>query len=90
MAAEAEKYEADAKPMGTTFWVSIPWIDLSYRVGDRIGGLDGRGIDLPKQNGEEPIPPVVEFATYDFSTQRTKLQLRIGNPEVGGDGSASS
>jgi len=80
MAAEAEKYEADAKPVGTHFWVSLPWVDLTYRVGDRIGGLDGRGIDLPKQDGEDPISPVVEFATYDFSAQRTRLQLRIGNP----------
>ena len=40
--------------MGLLSGVTIPWVDVSYRVGDRIEEVDGRGLSTVTTPGESP------------------------------------
>jgi hypothetical protein len=59
----------------------IPMLDLSWQVGDRVGSINGRNINLCTNAGTEqqelPSFPFVVGVTYDFQgeAQHTTLQL---------------
>ena len=80
MEEEANSYRDADAPMGSRHWLSIPWVDFTYHAGDCIMGISGRGIELPSRPGEAPSYPMVEYVTYDFRLQQTRMQLRVGNP----------
>jgi len=80
MAVEAEALRQKSKPPSTEVFVAIPWMEFSYRVGDRISKIDGRDIQLPRYPDLKDQLPVVEFVTFDFDAQRTAMQLRVGLP----------
>jgi hypothetical protein len=66
-----EKTEASGQ--GVSF--SLPWVDFTYCVGDRVTGLDGRGIGFSAKPGEDPSYPKVAQVIYDFGGQQTVLHL---------------
>ena len=76
MEKTASKLREHSESMGSGVSFTIPWMEFSYRVGDRVTGLSGRDIELPTKPGEEPSFPMVARVTYDFRGQRTGLWLR--------------
>jgi hypothetical protein len=79
--ARAIRREQETPPVQAT--AEIPWLSLAYELGDRIAGIDGRGIDLSGSSGAEagetPAYPMVTAVEWDFTNgQRTRLEL--GDP----------
>jgi len=75
MKALAVKARRETEALGSRVDLSLPWVDLSTRVGDRIAEIEGRGIALIRRPGAEPEPAQVGRVTYDFREQRTDLEL---------------
>jgi hypothetical protein len=76
--AWAIRREQECPPVSAQ--VEIPWLSLAYEVGDRVAGVDGRGLDLRAssggEQGETPAYPMVTAVEWDFADgQRTRLEL---------------
>jgi len=69
-----QKTEAKTQRVSMT----LPWVDLTYRVGDRVSEIDGRNIAFPSKPGDDPSYPKIGRLAYDFHGQRTEIQLRRG------------
>jgi hypothetical protein len=52
-------------------------VDLSLRVGERIEGIDGRGLPLEVAGAGAPGYPSIDRVTYDFEGQVTGIDLRM-------------
>jgi len=76
MAELASKLRKHTEPMGQGVSLTIPWLDFSYRLGERVSEISGRGVGLASRAGEEPSFPTIGQVTYDFRSQRTGLWLR--------------
>ena len=76
MEKTASKLREHSESMGSGVSFTIPWMEFTYRVGDRVTGLSGRDIELPTKPGDEPSFPMIEEVTYDFEAQETNLHLR--------------
>jgi len=76
MQEAASKLRGRTESMGSGVSFTIPWLDFTCRVGDRVTGLSGRDIELPTKPGDEPSFPMVSRVTYDFRAQRSGLWLR--------------
>jgi hypothetical protein len=72
----AKRARETGERQGRSVRVSIPWVDLSLRVGDRIEGIDGRGLAF-EAAGDEPGSPSIDRVTYDFEGQSTGIDLRM-------------
>ncbi|WP_165221963.1 hypothetical protein [Aquisphaera insulae] len=70
--------------------VTVPSLLTAFRVGDRIGRINGRDIsfqtNLGEGQGESPVYPVVVSLTWDFTGQRqaTVMELADRRPEATG------
>lgn len=73
----ASKLREHVAPMNQRASLSMPWVDCSYRVGDRISGVAGRDLGFRAQPGDPPVYPAIERVTYDFAKQETELGLRM-------------
>ena len=68
--------------------VTIPSLITAFRVGDRVGRINGRDISLQTNlgtgSGESPVYPVIVALTWDFTGQRqaTVLELADRRPEL--------
>ena len=68
--------------------VTIPSLITAFRVGDRVGRINGRDISLQTNlgagSGESPVYPVIVAVTWDFTNQRqaTVLELADRIPEL--------
>jgi hypothetical protein len=56
--------------------VTVPWVDVSYRVGERVSDIEGRSMAFASKPGDDPSYPKIGRVAYDFSGQRTEIQLR--------------
>jgi len=65
-----------SESLGSGVSFTVPWLDFTCRVGDRVTGLSGRDIELPTKPGEHPCFPMVSRVTYDFRAQDTAVWLR--------------
>jgi len=72
----ASRLRKDGEPLTTAVSFTIPWVEFTYRVGDRVNGLTGRDIELRALGGDEASYPIVEEVSYDFDAQETSLGLR--------------
>ena len=77
----AVRARQETESLGHGVQLSLPWVDVSYRVGDRIGEIEGRSVAVAGRPGETPRYPKVARVAYDFSSQRTELHLAA--PEQG-------
>ena len=68
--------------------MTIPSLITAFRVGDRMGRINGRDISLQTNlgtgSGESPVYPVIVALTWDFTGQRqaTILELADRRPEL--------
>ena len=76
MQRAAVKLRKRSEPLGSGVSLTIPWLDFSYRLGERVSEISGRGVAFPSTAGEEPSFPTIGQVTYDFRSQRTGLWLR--------------
>ena len=76
MEEAAAKLRERTESMGSGVSFTMPWLEFTYRVGDRIMGLSGRDVELPTKPGDEPSFPMIARVTYDFRGQQTALWLR--------------
>ena len=79
-AAGKLRKRSESQELGVGF--SMPWLDFTCRVGDRVTGLRGRDIELPTKPGDEPYFPMISRVTYDFRAQRTDLDVRPTKPRA--------
>ena len=73
----AKRARETAECQGRSVRVSIPWVDLSLRVGERIDGIDGRDLPLEVAGPDAPGHPSIDRVTYDFEGQSTGIDLRM-------------
>jgi hypothetical protein len=63
--------------------VTIPSLISAFRVGDRIGRINGRDIsfqtNIGSGQGESPVYPVIVALTWDFSGQRQATILELAD-----------
>lgn len=75
MEEEAKKRREEREALRLGLLLTIPWVDLSFRVGDRIRQIDGRDILLNRKPGGENVFPKVQQITFDFERQQTQLEF---------------
>ena len=73
----ANRLRQDVERLNRSVSVSVPWVDLSLRVGERIAGVDGRCLSFGTGAGDAEALPLLERVTYDFAGQKTDLGLRL-------------
>ena len=63
--------------------VTIPSLITAFRVGDRVGRINGRDISLQTNlgtgSGESPVYPVIVSLTWDFTGQRQATVLELSD-----------
>jgi hypothetical protein len=63
--------------------VTIPSLITAFRVGDRVGRINGRDISLQTNlgtgSGESPVYPVIVSLTWDFTGQRQSTVLELAD-----------
>jgi hypothetical protein len=66
----------------------IPMLDLSWQVGDRVGSINGRNINLCMNAGTEqqelPSFPFVVSVTYDFMGEKQSTTLQLSDRRMEG------
>jgi hypothetical protein len=68
-------YEADRRCPAPTR-VTVPYLALGYRVGQRVLGVRGRRLDLARQEAGYESSPVIAGIRWDFAPlPRTELEL---------------
>ena len=77
MRSLAANLREGAEPLDKRVSASVPWVDLSLRAGERVEGIDGRGLSLGGAGESAACRPLLEAVTYDFVGQRTDLALRV-------------
>jgi len=68
----ARRLRDEGEGQGREVSLSLPWVDVSLRVGDRLGDVSGRGLSF----GDAGAPTVARIG-YDFEAQSTQLDLRM-------------
>jgi len=76
MEKAAAQFRARTEPMWSGVSFTIPWVDVTYRVGDRLSGITGRGMDFPLVGEDKSCLPMAGWVVYDFRAQETRLGLR--------------
>jgi hypothetical protein len=88
--AHAHQLRARRELPPLTGSVTIPTLITAFRVGDRVGRINGRDIALQTNlgtgSGESPVFPVIVALTWDFTAERqaTVLELSDRAPEPSG------
>ncbi len=67
--AKQAKQQSEAE---RTTGLSMAWVELSLRLGDRVSGVDGRGLSFA--DGDVPC---IESLSWDFGSQTTGIRLRM-------------
>ncbi|KPJ53316.1 MAG: hypothetical protein AMS16_05385, partial [Planctomycetes bacterium DG_58] len=76
MAKLAATVRSDTEPMWSGVSFTIPWVDVTYRIGDRIREMSGRDTSFPAKAADESLFPIVRRVSYDFRAQETRLALQ--------------
>ena len=76
MAQLATSLRAERSALGMISSVTVPWVELSLRVGERIGGIDGVGLPMTTGAGDEQRSAIIRGITYDFKSQATRIDFR--------------
>lgn len=81
--ARARAYRSSREFPAVAGRAVIPWFSLSYRVGDRLRAVAGRGIDLRSNAGagvgESPDYPSIVAVGFDFSGGRQTTTLELSD-----------
>jgi len=75
MEETAGKLREKAEGMREGVSLTLPWVDVTYHVGERISDIDGRGIGFSSKPGDAPSYPKIGSVVYDFLGQETVLYL---------------
>jgi len=76
MKEAAAKLREKTEAMRDGLSLTLPWVDVSYRVGDRVAEIDGMSIGFCSKPGDDPSYPKIGSVVYDFHGQRTDIQLQ--------------
>ena len=84
MAQMAVRAREEGESLMPEVGFSLPWVEVSYHVGDCVRDLDGRSTTLFCKPGEEPRYPMVRRVSYDFRSQHTNLEMMMSRPKSAG------
>ena len=76
----ARRLRERREPLMSGISASIPWLDWTYHLGERLDLLAGRDILLKTGPDDNPAYPLIEGISYEFVDQGTDLMLRVWRP----------
>jgi len=72
----AERLRTAREPLMSGISASLPWLDWTYHLGERLGLLAGPDISLRTGPDDDPAYPVIEEISYELVAQNTVLAFR--------------